>query len=61
MNQACYQGIHLHQWTPVGVVASFIICLGLPFLMFIVVWQRRDRLDSAKVQFHQGWLYMRYA
>ena len=61
MNQACYQGLHLSKWTPIGVVTSFFICLGIPFLMFITVWVHRKRLDAPDVQFHFGWLYMRYA
>lgn len=50
MNQACYQGVHLRRWLPVGVAACCVICLGQPLAMFLTVHNVRERLGSAEVQ-----------
>lgn len=50
MNQACYQGVHLSRWLPVGVATSCVICLGQPLAMFLTVHNFRERLGSAEVQ-----------
>ncbi|KAG1678483.1 hypothetical protein FOA52_014514 [Chlamydomonas sp. UWO 241] len=61
MDQACYAGRHLSLWTPVGVLCSCVICLGVPLAMFLPLWLQRSRLSNLEVQFRYGWLYMRYA
>ena len=60
MNQACYQGNHLHKWTPIGSVMSFVIGCGVPFIMFLPVYLNRQRLSKADVQLKWGWIYIRY-
>ena len=60
MNQACYEGSHLSKLTPIGVVTSFFICLGIPLLSFLPVYFHRKTLTEPTSQMQWGWLYMRF-
>lgn len=60
MNQGCYEGRHLAKWTPIGVIMSVIIGLGVPALSFFPVYLNRQRLTQPDVQLRWGWLYMRF-
>ncbi len=57
MNQACYEGEHWSKWTPIGIVMSIVVCLGIPFVTFLPVFLNRKTLATAKTQVSIGPLF----
>ncbi|KAG2450703.1 hypothetical protein HYH02_004541 [Chlamydomonas schloesseri] len=60
MNQECYSGEHAALWIPIGVVCIIVICLGIPFLTFMVTFTHRTTLHTVHVVQTYGFLYRRY-
>jgi hypothetical protein len=62
MNQACYEGEHWYKWTPIGIVMSIVICLGIPLATFLPVFLNRKTLTTAKTQVSgMGCVYIKLA
>ncbi len=60
LSQACYEGVHLQVYVPIGAVAVAVVCLGPPVLSALIVWHHRRRLEALRVRLAYGWLYDRY-
>ncbi|KAG2445388.1 hypothetical protein HXX76_000010 [Chlamydomonas incerta] len=60
MNQACYTGVHLLFWVPIGAVFIALVCFGIPLLSFVAIWKHRKSLDTVHVAQTFGFLYRRY-
>ncbi|KAG2453009.1 hypothetical protein HYH02_002345 [Chlamydomonas schloesseri] len=60
MNQACYTGVHLAFWVPIGAVFIVLVCFGIPLLSFMAIWKHRKSLDTVHVAQTFGFLYRRY-
>ncbi|KAG2493192.1 hypothetical protein HYH03_008612 [Edaphochlamys debaryana] len=60
MNQACYTGLHLRLYTPLGAACVLAFCIAPPAALFAVVWQRRRSLDEPSTVALYGFLYRRY-
>ncbi|GFR52729.1 hypothetical protein Agub_g15283 [Astrephomene gubernaculifera] len=60
MNQECYSGEHSRVWVPLGITCIILVCLGIPFLNFMVTWGHRTALHTVHVAQTYGFLYRRY-
>ncbi|KAG2424066.1 hypothetical protein HYH02_015245 [Chlamydomonas schloesseri] len=60
MNTACYTGIHMAVWMPVGIACAIILCLAPPVTSFAIMLSYRKRLEDPTVERRFGFLYKRY-
>jgi hypothetical protein len=60
MNQACYAGIHLNMYMPVGIVCALLLCLLPPLAAVLLVYRKRRMLTDPYTAQLYGFLYHKY-
>ena len=60
MNQACYRGIHLRLFVPLGICFFAVFCLAPPIINFMILFRVRYQLREPSVLRSFAFMYDRY-
>eukprot|EP00898_Chlorokybus_atmophyticus_P002166 jgi/Chlat1/2950/Chrsp2S04680 len=60
INDKCYTGTHLTMVLAVGIPGIILFGLGLPIGAYLMLWQRRMKLESEHTVKYYGFLYTGY-